>query len=214
MQWGNFSSSHLLLTEYDVALDAESTNPGERLFEKLISGMCLGEIVRRVLHKMAKEVALFGDSVPPKLAIPYLLRPPDMAAMHQDTTEDYDIVHEKLNQIFEINNSTPMAREIVAEVCDVVTERGARLVGAGIVGIVKKLGRMKNRKTVITVEGGLYEHYRIFRNYLHSSVWEMVGSDLSDNIVIEHCHGGSPAGSIFVAASQTRNADLVDDGFC
>ncbi|KAL3640369.1 hypothetical protein CASFOL_015337 [Castilleja foliolosa] len=207
MQWGNFSSTHLPLTEYDVALDAESTNPGEGIFEKLISGMCLGEIVRRVLLKMAHEAALFGDNVPPKLAIPYILRPFDMAAMHQDTSEDYEIVDDKLKQVFEINNSTPMVREIVTEVCDIVTERGARLVGAGIVGIVKSLDRIKTRRSVVTVEGGLYDHYRIFRNYLHSSVWEMLGSDLSDNVVIEHCHGGSAVGSTFLAASHTRNAN-------
>ncbi|GFP78856.1 probable hexokinase-like 2 protein [Phtheirospermum japonicum] len=207
MQWGNFSSTHLPLTEYDVALNADSTNPGERIFEKLISGMYLGEIVRRVLLKMAQETALFGNSVPPKLATPYILKPFDMAAMHQDTSEDYEIVDDKLKQIFEINISTPMVREIVAEVCDVVTERGARLVGAGIVGILKKLDRIKTRKSAVTVEGGLYEHYRIFRNYLHSSVWEMLGSDLSDNVVIEHCHGGSVAGSIFLAALQMRDAN-------
>ncbi|KAG8384214.1 hypothetical protein BUALT_Bualt04G0094700 [Buddleja alternifolia] len=205
MQWGNFKSSHLPLTEYDTLLDAKSTNPGGRIFEKLISGMYLGEIVRRVLLKMAQEAALFGDCVPPKLATPYLLRSPDMAAMHQDTSEDYEVVEEKLKEIFGINNSTPMVRETVAEVCDIVAERGARLVGAGIVGIVKNLGRISNRKSVITIEGGLYEHYRIFRNYLHSSVWEMLGSELSDNVIIEHSHGGSGAGSIFLAASQTQN---------
>ncbi|KAK4477422.1 hypothetical protein RD792_016643 [Penstemon davidsonii] len=206
LQWANFNSSLLPLTEFDVSLDSESTNPGGRTFEKLISGMYLGEIVRRVLLKMAQEAALFGDHVPPKLRIPYLLRSPDMAAMHQDTSEDYEIVDEKLKDIFEISNTTPMVREIVAEVCDVVAERGARLVGAGIVGLVKKLGRIANKKSVITIEGGLYEHYRVFRNYLHSSVWEMLGSELSDNVVIEHFHGGSGAGSIFLAASQTQNA--------
>ncbi|PIN01737.1 Hexokinase [Handroanthus impetiginosus] len=206
MQWGNFTSSHLPLTEYDISLDAESIDPGSKIFEKLISGMYLGEIVRRVLLKMAKEAALFGDLVPPKLFTPYLLRSPDMAAMHQDISEDYGVVEDKLKEIFDINNSTPMVREIVAEVCDVVAERGARLVGAGIVGIVKKMGRISNKKSVITIEGGLYEHYRIFRNYLHSSVWEMLGSELSDNVIIEHSHGGSGAGSIFLAASQTQYA--------
>ncbi|KAE8651505.1 hypothetical protein Csa_019335 [Cucumis sativus] len=31
MEWGNFRSSHLSLTEYDHALDAESLNLGEQL---------------------------------------------------------------------------------------------------------------------------------------------------------------------------------------
>ncbi|XWS33429.1 hypothetical protein CRYUN_Cryun22dG0081900 [Craigia yunnanensis] len=143
---------------------------GEIIFEKLISGMYLREIARRVLVKMAQETALFCQGVPPKLLIPYLLRSPDMAAMHQDTSEEREVVNEKLKEIFEITNSTPMAREIVAEVCNIVTGRGACLAGAGIVAIIKKLGRISSRRSVIIIEGGIFEHYRIFRNYLHSSV--------------------------------------------
>ncbi|XP_058769537.1 probable hexokinase-like 2 protein [Vicia villosa] len=204
MEWGNFRSSHLPLTPFDTSLDAESSNPGNGIFEKLISGMYLGEIARRVLLEIAQEAALFGSKVPPKLMTPYLLRSPDMAAMHQDTSEDREVVAEKLNEVFGITRSTKMAREVVAEVCDIVSERGARLAGAGILSIIKKLGRIENRKSVVTVEGGLYEHYRIFRNYLHSSVWEMLGDDFSDNVVVEHSHGGSGTGALFLAAAATR----------
>eukprot|EP01018_Ginkgo_biloba_P003489 Gb_29587 [translate_table: standard] len=42
-------------------------NLGDHIFEKLMSGMYLGDIIRRVLLRMAKEVELFGDSVPSKL---------------------------------------------------------------------------------------------------------------------------------------------------
>ncbi|XP_011021821.1 PREDICTED: probable hexokinase-like 2 protein [Populus euphratica] len=205
-EWGNFNCSNLPVTEFDSSLDSESSNPGCRIFEKLTSAMYLGEIVRRVLLKMAQETALFGDVVPPKLATPYQLRSPDMAAMHQDTSEDHGVVGEKLKENLGITNSSPMVREVVAEVCDIVAERGARLAGAGIVGIIKKLGRIESRKSVVTVEGGLYEHYRVFRNYLHSSVWEMLGSDHSDNVVIEHSHGGSGAGAVFLAACQNTKS--------
>ncbi|KAL2322891.1 hypothetical protein Fmac_027270 [Flemingia macrophylla] len=203
MEWGNFSSPRLPLTSYDASVDAESSNPGSGTFEKLISGMYLGEVVRHILLKLAEETALFGSSVPPKLMTPYLLRSFDVAAMHQDTSEDREIVSEKLREVFEIGSCSRMAREVVAEVCDIVTERGARLAGAGIVGIIKKLGRIENRKSVVTVEGGLYEHYRIFRNYLHSSVWEMLGNDLSDNVIVQHSHGGSGTGALFLAAAHT-----------
>ncbi|KAL6564635.1 hypothetical protein OROMI_016085 [Orobanche minor] len=92
MQWGNFFSSNLPLTEYAAALDAESSDPGCSIFEKLVSGKYLGEIVRRVLLRMAEESVLFDDAVPPKLADAYTLRSPDMAVMHQDTSQDYEIV--------------------------------------------------------------------------------------------------------------------------
>lgn len=45
-----------------------------QIYEKLISGMYIGEIVRRVLLKMAQDASLFTDNVPPKLEIPYILR--------------------------------------------------------------------------------------------------------------------------------------------
>jgi len=44
-----------------------------KIFEKMVSGRYLGEIVRRVLLKMSEESALFGDTLPPKLTIPYIL---------------------------------------------------------------------------------------------------------------------------------------------
>ncbi|GFY86690.1 hexokinase-like 3 [Actinidia rufa] len=95
--------------------------------------MYLGELVRRVLLKMAKETALFGDTMPAKLATPYLLRSPDMAAMHQDASEDHEVVDEKWEKNIwsKISNSTPMVREVIAEVCDIVAERRAHLAGAG-----------------------------------------------------------------------------------
>lgn len=99
-----------------------------------------------------------------------------------------------------------MARKVVAEVCDIVAERGARLAGAGIVGIIKKLGRVEN-KSIVNVEGGLYEHYQVFRNYLHSSLWEMLGNDQSDSVILEHSHGGSGAGALFLASCQTHTPD-------
>lgn len=45
-----------------------------QIFEKTISGMYLGEIVRRALLKMAEDSDLFGSSFPEKLATPFVLR--------------------------------------------------------------------------------------------------------------------------------------------
>nr|KYP74870.1 hypothetical protein KK1_007563 [Cajanus cajan] len=86
-EWGAFSNG-LPLTEFDREMDAASINPGEQIFEKTISGMYLGEIVRRVLLKMAEEGGLFGKSVPQKLSTPFILGTPDLCAMQQDCSGD------------------------------------------------------------------------------------------------------------------------------
>lgn len=54
--------------------DIQSFNWRSQIFEKIISGMYLGEIVRRVLCRLAEEAFLFGDSVPPNLKVPFVLR--------------------------------------------------------------------------------------------------------------------------------------------
>ncbi|KAM6585200.1 hypothetical protein CsatB_012202 [Cannabis sativa] len=209
MEWGNFRSSHLPLTEYDHSLDAESLNPGEQVFEKLISGMYLGEVVRRVLCRVAEEVSLFGDTVPPKLRIPFILRTPHMSAMHHDTSPDLKVVAEKLRDILEIPNSSLKARKLIVQLCDVVATRGARLAAAGILGILKKLGREttkegENQKTVIALDGGLYEHYSAYSNCLETTIAELLGEKVSESIVIEHSNDGSGIGAALLAASHSQ----------
>jgi hexokinase len=46
----------------------------QQIYEKMISGMYLGEIVRRILLKLAHDASLFGDVVPTKLEQPFILR--------------------------------------------------------------------------------------------------------------------------------------------
>ncbi|KAK6273507.1 hypothetical protein POUND7_010590 [Theobroma cacao] len=215
MEWGNFRSSHLPLTEYDQELDADSLNPGEQIFEKMISGMYLGEIVRRVLYKMAEEAEFFGDTVPPKLKIPFILRTPHMSAMHHDTSPDLKVVATKLKDILEISNTSLKMRKVIVELCDIVATRGARLSAAGIVGILKKLGRDivkdgEKLKSVVALDGGLYEHYTKFRTCMENTLTELLGDEVSDNIVIEHSNDGSGIGATLLAACHSQYIEVEE----
>ncbi|KAI5662746.1 hypothetical protein M9H77_22069 [Catharanthus roseus] len=214
MEWGNFRSSHIPLTEYDQSLDAESLNPGEQIFEKIISGMYLGEIVRRVLCRMAEEAAFFGDTVPPKLKIPFILRTPDMSAMHHDTSSDLKVVGSKLKDILEIPNSSLNVRKIVVKLCDIVATRGARLSAAGILGILKKLGRDtlkdgEQQKSSIALDGGLFEHYTKFRNSMESSLKELLG-DAYESVSVMQSNDGSGIGAALLAASHSQNLGVEE----
>ncbi|KAI3463297.1 hypothetical protein Pfo_019960 [Paulownia fortunei] len=211
MEWGNFRSSHLPLTEYDHALDVESLNPGEQIFEKLTSGMYLGEILRRVLLRIAEEASFFGDEVPPKLKIPFIFRTPEMSAIHQDTSSDLRVVDNKLKNILEISNTSLKTRRAVVELCNIVATRGARLAAAGILGVLKKMGRDTPKeggeKTVIAIDGGLYEHYTEYRKCLENTVSELLGEETASSILFEHSNDGSGIGAAFLAASNSLYLD-------
>ena len=64
-EWGSFDNQMSVLpnTPYDIGLDKESVNPGIQMFEKRVSGMFLGEILRRAILALVEdpEVQLFKD---------------------------------------------------------------------------------------------------------------------------------------------------------
>ncbi|KAI3907556.1 hypothetical protein MKW98_016200 [Papaver atlanticum] len=209
MEWGNFWSSHLPVTEYDQALDQDSLSVGEQIFEKIISGMYLGDIVRRVLCKMAEEAVFFGDIVPPKLKTPFTLRTPEMSAIHHDTSANLRVVERKLKDIFGITGTSLETRRVIVDVCNIVATRGARLSAAGILGILKKMGKDTvkegdKQRTVIAVDGGLFEHYTEFRSCLESTLSELLGDEVARTVVIEHANDGSGTGAALLAACHSQ----------
>ncbi|KAG5566320.1 hypothetical protein RHGRI_002053 [Rhododendron griersonianum] len=259
MEWGNFWSSHLPRTSYDVDLDANSPNPNDQGFEKMVSGMYLGEIVRRVILRMSEESDSFGP-ISSKLSAPFSLRflspfhrgsacaralgmntdgnhyvmvviveelrelTPLMAGIHEDDSPDLREVARILNDDLEIPDVPLKVRKLIVKVCDVVTRRAARLAAAGIVGILKKIGRdgsggvtsgrtkglSKARRTVVAVEGGLYTNYSMFREYLNEAVTEILGEEISSHVILKDTEDGSGIGAALLAAAYSfPNVDTV-----
>lgn len=215
MEWGNFRSDKLPRSEYDKSLDFESLNPGEQIYEKMISGMYLGEIVRMILLKLAHDASLFGDVVPPKLEQLFILRTPDMSAMHHDTSHDLKHLGAKLKDILGVPDTSLEARYITLHVCDLVAERGARLAAAGIYGILKKLGKDKllgdfsQQRTVVAIDGGLYEHYKKFSACLEATLTDLLGEEVASSVVVKLANDGSGIGAALLAASHSQYAEAA-----
>ena len=100
-------------------------------------------------------------------------------------------------------------RKMIVELCDIVATRGARLSAAGIFGILKKLGRDtvrdgEKQKSVIALDGGLYEHYTKFSTCMESTLKELLGGEIAESIVIEHSNDGSGIGAALLAASHSQ----------
>ncbi|KAJ0020804.1 hypothetical protein Pint_30979 [Pistacia integerrima] len=224
MEWGNFWSSHLPRTSYDIDLDADSPNPYDMGFEKMISGMYLGDIVRRVILRMSQESDIFGPDSS-RLSVPFILRTPLMAAMHEDDSPELTVVAGILREVLEISDVPLKVRKLVVKICDVVTRRAARLAAAGIVGILKKIGRdgsggitsgrtrsdVKMRRTVVAIEGGLYTNYTMFREYLHEALTEILGEQIAQHVILKETEDGSGIGAAILAASYSSSNSVDND---
>lgn len=65
-EWGAFGDNGVLdfvRTEFDETVDNNSLNQGKQLFEKMISGMYMGELTRVVLAFLCKKGLLFGGTM-------------------------------------------------------------------------------------------------------------------------------------------------------
>lgn len=115
----------------------------------------------------------------------------------------------RLPLLLQIPNTSLRVRKIIVELCNIVATRGARLAAAGILGVLKKMGRdtLKDgyqQKTVIAMDGGLYEHYTEFSKCLENTLEELLGEEVFKSIVIEHSNDGSGIGAALLAASHSK----------
>lgn len=127
---------------------------------------------------------------------------------------------------FQILDAPLNVRKLVVKVCDVVTCRAARLAAAGIVGILKKIGRDGSggvasvkikgvshdnvKRTVVAVEGGLYTNYTMFREYLNEAMCQILGEDVAPYVIIKVTEDGSGIGAALLAASHSSLPSAVD----
>jgi hexokinase len=120
----------------------------------------------------------------------------------------------------QIEQSTQEERELVVDLIEIVVERGARLAGAGIVGVLKKIGRdgssvrfgsqqklnarlTAGAPTVVGVDGGLFEHYAFFRNTMQGAIGQLLG-DNAKLVSLELTKDGSGIGAALLAATYSK----------
>lgn len=61
------------------------------------------------------------------------------------------------------------------------------------------------QKTVIAIDGGVYEQYSFYRECLLSSLREIVGEEVCNSIVVELSNDASAIGAALLAASHSMH---------
>ena len=100
-----------------------------------------------------------------------------------------------------IDNPTEEDRRTIREVCTAVSIRAARLAAAGVVSLVRKIGKVK--KCTVAVDGSLYKCHPHFKFIMKASMEEM---EPGNGITMKESQDGSGKGAAMVAAVATRLA--------
>uniref|UniRef100_A0A9J7Y7H7 Hexokinase-2 n=1 Tax=Cyprinus carpio carpio TaxID=630221 RepID=A0A9J7Y7H7_CYPCA len=173
MEWGAFGDDGALddiRTEFDREIDAGSLNPGKQLFEKMISGMYMGELVRLILVKMAKDGLLFQGHTTPDL----------LTTGHFQTSFISAIENNKsglvsAEQILRGLGLDPSPEDCVAtqRVCQIVSTRAAHLCAASLAAVLRQIRDNKatdRLRTTVGVDGSVYKNHPQFARRLNKMV--------------------------------------------
>uniref|UniRef100_A0A2K5XID1 Hexokinase-2 n=1 Tax=Mandrillus leucophaeus TaxID=9568 RepID=A0A2K5XID1_MANLE len=176
MEWGAFGDNGCLddfRTEFDVAVDELSLNPGKQRFEKMISGMYLGEIVRNILIDFTKRGLLFRGRISERLKTRGIFETKFLSQIESDCLALLQVraILQHLGLESTCDDSI-----IVKEVCTVVARRAAQLCGAGMAAVVDKIRENRGLdalKVTVGVDGTLYKLHPHFAKVMHETVKDL-----------------------------------------
>uniref|UniRef100_H2YR53 Phosphotransferase n=1 Tax=Ciona savignyi TaxID=51511 RepID=H2YR53_CIOSA len=207
MEWEYFADTGCLdqfLTEFDKQVDASSPMPGQFIFEKMISGMYMGEIVRSILCKLAKVDNLFAGNISETLATTDAF----LSRYVSDITEEAIAEHGKTEVVTKILSSvgvTPSSEDVVIVqlVCEFVSTRAAHLCAAGVSAIARKIkaNHPDENDLVITagVDGSVYAGHPTFDTMLEDKTAQLCSAH-GVKVQFIHAKDGSGKGAALIAA--------------
>ena len=188
-EWGSFDNHLSVLpnTTYDKDLDAESVNPGIQMFEKRVSGMFLGEILRRSLlylynHENPK-VALFKDDSSADNDTGYTTVNDDspllkqwgidtslLSIVEEDTSDHLRVTKQTLERQLGVNAPSTEDCVAVKALVHAIGKRAARLSAVALGAVVIATGKLDEEEVVdIGVDGSLVEYYPGFEEYIRET---------------------------------------------
>ncbi|XP_033996009.1 hexokinase-2-like [Trematomus bernacchii] len=205
-EWGGFGddgSLNDIQTEFDVKVDKMSINPGVHTFEKMISGMYLGEIVRLLLVRLTEEKLLFNGQTSEVLLTPETFETKFISEIEEKEhgLENTQKILTKLGLKWDLVDS-----RVVRLVCDAISSRSARLCAAALATLANRIRgnrRLDHLKTTVGVDGTVYRKHPNFSNELQATVRRLAPQCDISFLVSED---GSGKGSAMVTAVAQRLA--------
>ena len=207
-EWGSFDNELAVLpiTQFDKDLDLESNNPGIQMFEKRVSGMFLGEILRRALLSMVQDPAvdLFGAPVnvpaDSRLYNIWGIDTSFLSTVQDDKTDDLTPTKEVIKRELGIENARTEDCQGVKVLVNAIGKRAARLSAVALAAVVISSGKLEGPADEIIdigVDGSLVEFYPGFEDLMREAFREIpeVGVEGDKRIRIGIAKDGSGVGA-------------------
>lgn len=212
-EWGSFDNELKILpnTLYDKIVDSETANKGYHMFEKRVSGLFLGEILRVALLDLFEKGLIFqdlykerGGSLPHRLITPWQLDSEVLSYIQID-----DSTALKMSELILQNTlrlpTTADERVVIQRITRAISKRAAQLAAIPIATIIretKDLYADDERDFEVGCDGSVIEFYPGFRDEIMKAfnvIDPLKGSRKKVHLKI--AKDGSGVGAALIAAT-------------
>ncbi|ERE90381.1 glucokinase-like protein [Cricetulus griseus] len=208
-EWGAFGDSGELdefLLEYDRMVDESSANPGQQLYEKLIGGKYMGELVRLVLLKLVDENLLFHGEASEQLRTRGAFETRFVSQVESDSGD-----RKQIHNILSTLGLRPSVTDcdIVRRACESVSTRAAHMCSAGLAGVINRMRESRSEdvmRITVGVDGSVYKLHPSFKERFHASVRRLTPNC---EITFIESEEGSGRGAALVSAVACKKACML-----
>ncbi|CAG0898463.1 unnamed protein product [Darwinula stevensoni] len=201
-EWGAFGDNgelEFIRTEYDHEIDRNSINKGRQLYEKMISGMYMGELARLALVRLVKMNLIFEGQGSEQLFERGSFATKYISEIEDDKPGEYHNCMQVLEEL--ALDATEEDCASVRYVCECVSRRAAYLVSAGIATLLNK---MKRPKVTVAVDGSVYRFHPHFHDLMTAKISQLLKPGIKFELMLSE--DGSGRGAALVAAVACRIA--------
>ncbi|CEG68604.1 hypothetical protein RMATCC62417_04833 [Rhizopus microsporus] len=200
------SESYLPLNKYDRELDKSHSQPKFQLYEKMMSGAYIGELVRLAALDLIQQGHLFQSHRPKEFDVPLEFDtaiPSDIESCLELAPQERLARFSSHFSFSSDDNYVPTLHDldIFTQICLSVSNRAAQLAAAAMVSLIEQQDDLlrSTEPIVIGINGSTFEKYPAMSNRIQQSLATWFGPKISQRIQLEIATDGGSIGGALIA---------------
>lgn len=207
--FGENGSIDFIRSRYDEEVDKTSINVGKQIFEKMISGLYLGEIVRLMILDLIDREILFVDEMKRNTYRHALFTKGSfytkfLSEIESDSNKTFAKTKRIIKELAGIDEPSSDDCSVVKCICNGVSKRAAQLIAAGLAVLIK---RVNQPEITIAVDGSLFRFHPRLRLILEMTLKSLIGSSHKFRLVLS-TDGSGRGAAVIAAVEAEKHSDV------
>lgn len=201
-EWGSFDNDLEVMpnTRFDIEVNKNTPNPGHHMFEKRVSGMFLGELLRLTLVELHNDGLLFkGQKASQPLATPWAIDTSIPSYIHGDESEDLAETAKQVKEAFGYDTSKE-ERQAIQTIVKAIGSRSAHLSAVPFAGLILHTRALEKFDEIdLGCDGSVVEFYPNFEKMVREALRKTEIGKEESRITLGIAKDGSGVGAALCA---------------